>query len=100
MSIDGGSARHHTRLGGGKRMVVGRGSCMLQAGPEVTSAAGIVVKDPGLVLRAGRDREAALALATTALPMFAGALGATTGARDGSQAIRKCRLPDGGRGTG
>lgn len=69
-------------------MLQNRGRKMLQADPEVTSAADIFVKDLGIVLEAGRDAKAAVPLAALAHQLFLATSARGDGKADDSQVIR------------
>jgi len=78
-------------------MLRDRGPRMLQAGPDVTSAIDIFVKDLGIVLEAGRDSKAALPLASAAHQLFIATSGRGDGAADDSQIIRSYDLINGNK---
>jgi L-threonate 2-dehydrogenase len=76
-------------------MLRDRGPRMLEEAPRVTSAVDIFVKDLGIVLEAGRDRKAALPLASLAHQLFLAASGRGEGEADDSQVIRSYRALNG-----
>lgn len=73
-------------------MLNDRGSRMLQANPEVTSAVDIFVKDLGIVLKTGTDVRAALPIAAAAQQMFLAASGRGLAGADDSQVIRSYQV--------
>jgi 3-hydroxyisobutyrate dehydrogenase len=75
-------------------MLKDRGPRMLEAGPAVTSAVDIFVKDLGIVLQAARDGKLALPLAAAAHRMFLTASGSGYGGQDDSQVIRAYDAPE------
>ena len=68
---------------------------MLKAGPEVSSAVDIFVKDLGIVLDAGREKKTALPIAAAAHQMFLAASGRGEGFADDSQVIRSYYIING-----
>jgi 3-hydroxyisobutyrate dehydrogenase len=79
-------------------MLKDRGSRMLKADPEITSAVDIFVKDLGIVLEAGRDAKVALPLAAVAHQLFLATSGRGEGGADDSQVIRTYHAMNGTSG--
>ena len=76
-------------------MLKDRGPRMLEAEPEVTSAVDIFVKDLGIVMEAGREKQVALPLAAVAHQLFLATSGRGDGRADDSQVIRTYDLMNG-----